>query len=71
MITTKFVAKAATSKLFIGENGSIITDPDKAIVFDNPGDCMRACIEANNNLGKAAFSMCQISVNENNKKAVS
>lgn len=55
-----FVAKSSTSKLFIGKNGAIIANPDEAVIYHSVGDCMRACIEANENLGKAAFKICQI-----------
>lgn len=57
----KYIAKCLTSKLFIGENSSIITDPSKAVIFDTVGDCMRACVEVNEKLGKAAFQFCEIS----------
>ena len=60
METLYYVAKSSTSKLFIGKNGSIIKDPKEAMIFHTPGDCMRACIEANKNLGKAAFTICEI-----------
>lgn len=62
-----FIAKAITSRLFIGENGEIITDPLKAKKFTYVGDCMKACIEANENLGKAAFRFCEINENELHK----
>lgn len=65
MKTSKFVAKSSTSKLFIGKDGAIVPDSNKAIIYDNVGDCMRACIEANENLGKAAFRLCEISVDTN------
>ena len=55
-----FVAKSSTSKLFIGKNGEIISNVDEAVIYDNIGDCMRACIIANENLGKSAFIVCQI-----------
>lgn len=70
MKSTKFVAKSSTSKLFIGKDGEIISDHNKAMIYDTIGDCMRACVEANENLGKAAFKICQISVDTNEDKNV-
>lgn len=55
-----FVAKSSTSKLFIGKNGAIISNPDEAVIYNSIGDCMRACIDANESLGKAAFIVCPI-----------
>ena len=62
MQTEKFIAKSTTSKLFIGKDGAIVPDSNKATIYDTVGECMKACIDANDNLGKAAFRLCKIYV---------
>jgi hypothetical protein len=63
-----YIAKSISSKLFIANDGSIIKDWSKAAYFTTVGDCMKACIEANDNLGKAAFQICYVGIKQNNKK---